>query len=87
MFYLPKDLEHDRGFARTGISDDLHVLRLGPLRYADHCLHLVGLDTYSVSSDPAVELLRRHHLGLLVVVRTSDPCVVGDPCRSQTGAG
>jgi hypothetical protein len=33
MFYLPKDLEHDRGFARTSISNDLHLLRLGPLRY------------------------------------------------------
>ena len=63
MFYLSEDLEHDCGFARTGIADDLHVLRLGPLRYAYHCLHSVGLDTYSISSNPVVELIWGHHLG------------------------
>ena len=52
MFYLPKDLEHDHGLARSGISDDLHVLGLGPLRYADHCLHSVGLDAYAIPCDP-----------------------------------
>src|SRR5580698_1773110 len=48
-FYLSKDLQHDRGFARAGISDDLHVLGLSPLRYANHRLHLVGLDAYAIS--------------------------------------
>ena len=63
MFYLAKDLEHDHGLARAGIADDLHVLSLGSLRYADHCLHFVGLDAYAIPFDPVVELLRSHHLG------------------------
>src|ERR1700733_9516292 len=63
MFDLPKDLEHDHGLARASISDDLHVLCLRPLWYAEHRLHPVGFDAYAISSNPAVELLRRHHLG------------------------
>src|SRR5581483_1642581 len=63
MFYLPKNLEHDHSLARSGISDDLHVLGLRALRYADHCLHFVGLDAYAIPCDPVVELPRRHHLG------------------------
>src|SRR5580700_5020632 len=63
MFYLPKNLEHDHSLARSGISDDLHVLGLRPLRYADHCLHFVGLNAYAIPRDPAVDLARRHHLG------------------------
>src|SRR6202020_1145247 len=63
MFYLAKDLEHDRGLACAGISDDLYVLCLCSLRYPDHCLHPVGLDAYSIPSGRGVELLRRHHLG------------------------
>src|ERR1700693_6389396 len=63
MFYLPKNLEHDHSLASSGISDDLHVLGLGPLRYADHCLHFVGLNAYAISSDPVVELPRSRHLG------------------------
>src|SRR6202043_2313191 len=55
MFYLPKNLEHDHSLARSGISDDLHMLGLRPLRYADHCLHLVGLDAYAISFDPEIE--------------------------------
>src|SRR6202161_3860059 len=30
MFYLPKNLEHYHSLARSGISDDLHVLGLRP---------------------------------------------------------
>src|ERR1700676_286252 len=63
MFYLPKDLEHDHGLARASISDDLHVLGLRPLRYADHCLHFVGLNAYAIPCDPVVELPRSHYLG------------------------
>src|ERR1700688_938783 len=63
MFYLAKDLEHDHGLARPGISDDLHVLGLRPLRYADHCLHYLGLNAYAIPPDPVVELRRSHHLG------------------------
>src|SRR5208283_3646565 len=62
MFYLPKNLEHDHSLARSGISDDLHVLGLGPLWYADHCLHPVDLDAYAISSNSVVELPRCHHL-------------------------
>src|ERR1700677_399244 len=62
MFYLPKDLEHDRGLTCAGVPDYLHVLCLSPLRYADHRLHSVRLDAYSIPSDPAIELLGRHHL-------------------------
>src|ERR1700678_1950793 len=49
MFYLPKNLEHDHSLARSGISDDLHVLGLRTLRYADHGLHFVGLNTYAIA--------------------------------------
>src|SRR6202166_1940702 len=63
MFYLPKNLEHDHSLARSGISDDLHVLGLRALRYADHCLHFVGLNAYAIACDPVVELLRSHHFG------------------------
>src|SRR5260370_34090892 len=63
MFYLPKDLEHDHSLARSGISDDLHVLGLRPLRYADHYLHFVGLNAYAIPCDPVVELPGSHHLG------------------------
>src|SRR5580658_6393633 len=63
MFYLAKNLEHDHSLARSGISDDLHVLGLRPLRYADHCLHFVGLNAYAISCDPVVELPWSHHLG------------------------
>src|SRR5208282_4201876 len=63
MFYLPKYLEHDHSLARSGISDDLHVLGFGPLRYADHCLHFVGLNAYAIPCDPVVELPWSHHLG------------------------
>jgi hypothetical protein len=62
-FYLSKDLQHDRGFARSGIPDDLHMLGFRPLRYADHCLHFVGLNAYAIPCDPIVELSRSHHLG------------------------
>src|SRR3984885_6772061 len=65
MFYLPKNLEHDHSLARSGISDDLHVLGLRALRYADHCLHFVGLNAYAIPCDPVVELARRHHLSAL----------------------
>ena len=51
-FYLSKDLQHDRGLACAGISDDLHVLCFGPLRYPDHRLHSVSLDAYAISSRP-----------------------------------
>src|SRR5882672_752710 len=61
MFYLPKNLEHDHSLARSGISDDLHVLCLGPLWYADHWLHPVDLDAYAISSNSVVELPRCHH--------------------------
>ena len=50
MFYLPKNLEHDHSLARSGISDDLHVLGLRPLRDADHCLYFVRLDAYAIPS-------------------------------------
>src|ERR1700722_9434870 len=63
MFYLTKDLEHDHSLARSGISDDLHVLGLRPLRYADHRLHFFGLNAYAIPCDPVVELPRSHHLG------------------------
>src|SRR6202008_3721187 len=63
MLYLAEKLEHDHSLASSGISDDLHVLGLRPLRYADHCLHFVGLNAYAIPCDPAVELARRHHLG------------------------
>src|SRR5208337_2174299 len=65
MFYLAKNLEHDHSLARSGISDDLHVLGLRPLRYADHCLHFVGLNAYAIPCDPVVELPRSHHLSAL----------------------
>src|SRR5208283_580819 len=55
MFYLPKNLEHDHGLARPGITDDLHVLGLRALRYANHCLHFVGLNAYAIPCDPVVE--------------------------------
>ena len=72
----------------AGISDDLHVLSLGSLRYADHRLHLVGLDAYAISCDPVVELLRRQHLGAFQSSSVSQlPCVVERPWRWKTGAG
>jgi adenine-specific DNA-methyltransferase len=58
MFYLAKDLEQDHGLAPPSIGDDLHVLSFGSFRYADHRLHLVGLDPYAISFDPEVEFLR-----------------------------
>src|SRR5208282_619742 len=82
MFYLPKNLEHDHSLARSGISDDLDVLGLRPLRYADHCLHFVGLDAYAIPCDPVVELPRSHHLGALqsssVSQRLASANVLGD---------
>src|SRR5271157_557464 len=82
MFYLPKNLEHDHSLARSGISDDLHVLGLGPLRYADHCFHFVGLNAYAIPCDPVVELPRRHHLGAFqsssVSQRLASANVLGD---------
>src|ERR1700685_2254388 len=63
MFYLPKYLEHDHSLARSGISDDLHVLGLRALRYADHCLHPVDVDANAISPNSVVELPRCHHLG------------------------
>src|ERR1700684_1598828 len=85
MFYLPKNLEHDHSLARSGISDDLHVLGLGPLWYADHCLHPVDLDAYAISCDPVVELPRCHHLGALKSSSVPQPLapsnVLGDGKR------
>src|SRR5579864_5972414 len=82
MFYLPKNLEHDHSLARSGIPDDLHVLGLRPLRYADHCLHFVGLNAYAVPRDPVVELPRSHHLGPFqsssVSERPASSYVLGD---------
>ena len=85
MFYLPKNLEHDHSLARSGISDDLHVLGLRPLRYADHCLHFVGLNAYAIPCDPVVELPRSHHLGAFqsssVSQRLASSNVLGDGKR------
>src|SRR5580700_1454087 len=85
MFYLAKNLEHDHSLARSGISDDLHVLGLRPLRYADHCLHFVGLDTYAIPCDPVVELRWSHHLGAFqsssVSQRLASSNVLGDGKR------
>ena len=85
MFYLPKNLEHDHSLARSGISDDLHVLGLRPLRYADHCLHFVGLNAYAIPCDPVVELPRSHHLGAFqsssVSQRPASSNVLGDGKR------
>src|SRR5580704_1041785 len=82
MFYLPKDLEHDHGLARPGITDDLYVLGLRTLRYADHCLYFVGLDAYAIPRDPVVELPRSHHLGAFqsssVSQRLASSNVLGD---------
>src|ERR1700693_3298046 len=85
MFYLPKNLEHDHSLARSGISDDLHVLGLRPLRYADHCLHFFRLNAYAIPSDPVVELPRSHHLGPFqsssVSQRLASSNVLGDGKR------
>src|SRR5712692_1402133 len=85
MFYLPKNLEHDHSLARSGISDDLHVLGLRPLRYADHCLHFVSLNAYAVPGDPVVELPRSHYLGAFqsssVSQRLASSNVLGDGKR------
>src|SRR6204780_4050348 len=85
MFYLPKDLEHDHSLARSGISDDLHVLGLRPLRYADHCLHFVGLNAYAIPCDPIAELSRSHHLGAFqsssISQRLASSNVLGDGKR------
>src|SRR5882672_7366576 len=85
MFYLPKNLEHDHSLARSGISDDLHVLGLRPLRYADHCLYFVGFDAYAIPCDPVVELPRSHHLGAFqsssVSQRLASANVLGDRKR------
>src|SRR5208282_610017 len=84
-FDLSEDLQHDRGFARTGISDDLHVLGLRPLRYADHCLHFVRLNAYAIPCDPVVELPRSHNLGAFqsssVSQRLTSSNVLGDGKR------
>src|SRR5208337_3200861 len=85
MFYLPKNLEHDHSLARSGISDDLHVLGLGALWYADHCLHPVDLDAYAISSNSVVELPGCHHLGAFksssVPQRLAPSNVLGDGKR------
>src|SRR5947209_5595433 len=85
IFYLPKNLEHDHSLARSGISDDLHVLGLRPLRYADHCLHFVGLNAYAITRDPVVELPWRHHFGAFqsssVSQRLASSNVLGDGKR------
>src|ERR1700730_9178414 len=85
MFYLPKNLEHDHSLSRSGISDDLQVLGLRPLRYADHCLHFVGLDAYAIPCDAVLELPRSHHLGAFesssVSQRLASSNVLGDGKR------
>src|SRR5580698_1247931 len=85
MFYLPKNLEHDHSLARSGISDDLHVLCLRSLRYADHCLHFVGLNAYTIPCDPVIELPRSHYLGAFqsssVSQRLASSNVFGDGKR------
>src|SRR5271157_5339641 len=85
MFYLSKNLEHDHSLARSGISDDLHVLGLRPLRYADHCLHFVGLNAYAIPCDPVVELPRSHQLRAFqsssVSQRLASSNVLGDGKR------
>src|SRR5580658_486353 len=85
MFYLPKNLEHDHRLARSGISDDLHVLGLRPLRYADHWLHFVGLNAYAIPCDPVVELPWSHNLGAFqsssVSQRFASSNVLGDGKR------
>src|SRR5580704_9996861 len=85
MFYLPKNLEHDHGLAGSSISDDLHVLGLCPLRYADHCLHLLGLNAYAIPCDSVVELPRSHHFGAFqsssVSQRLASSNVLGDGKR------
>src|ERR1700682_6469640 len=85
MFYLPKNLEHDHSLARSGVSDDLHVLGLRPPRYTDHCLHFVGLNAYAIPCDPVVELPRSHHLGAFqsssVSQRLASSNVLGDGKR------
>src|SRR6202050_817571 len=60
MFYLPKNLEHDHSLARSSISDDLHMLVLCPLGYADHRLPFLGLNAYAIPCDTVVELPRSH---------------------------
>src|SRR5579864_2143370 len=85
MFYLAKNLEHDHSLARSGISDDLHVLGLRPLRYADHCLHFLGFNAYAIPCDPVVELPRSHHFGAFqsssVSQRLASANVLGDGKR------
>jgi hypothetical protein len=60
---LPEHLCQKCGLPSSGVTDDLHVLGLGPCGNAEHSLHIVGFETDAVALHGAVELAWRQHLG------------------------